>query len=179
MHAARWQTASRPVATAGSSATKAAATGWGDARLAAPRARHDGLEESSTLLERLLVALGLRTFDDLIRWTSTANAGASRSAGSAVLNAERRERPSLSELSPTPRSSCPSWWQIRDAALSGKRHDQDGHGGGLLRPGSPLLTALRTNWPPICRGHASHLQAAAGRRAGGGLQLAAKLLAKD
>ncbi|HXO86633.1 MAG TPA: BadF/BadG/BcrA/BcrD ATPase family protein, partial [Gemmatimonadales bacterium] len=38
---------------------------------AAARAQ-DGLGDSSTLLERLLVALGLQTFDDLIRWTSTA-----------------------------------------------------------------------------------------------------------
>src|SRR5882762_5193540 len=52
---------------------------------AAARAQ-DGLEESSTLLERLLVALGLQTFDDLIRWTATATPAQVAALAPHVLN---------------------------------------------------------------------------------------------
>src|SRR5213592_372881 len=58
------------------------------ALVAAARA-HDGLEESSTLLERLLVALGLQTFDDLIRWTATATPAQVAALAPHVLNAAR------------------------------------------------------------------------------------------
>jgi len=57
--------------------------------LAAAARAHDGLEESSTLLERLLVALGLQTFDDLIRWTATATPAQVASLAPHVLNAAR------------------------------------------------------------------------------------------
>src|SRR5437016_2146582 len=58
------------------------------ARAAAGRAQ-DGLEESSTLLERLLVALGLQDFDDLIRWTATATPAQVAALAPHVLHAAR------------------------------------------------------------------------------------------
>src|SRR5213594_906502 len=57
--------------------------------LAAAARAHDGLEESSTLLGRLLVALGLETFDDLIRWTATATPVQVAALAPHVLNAAR------------------------------------------------------------------------------------------
>ena len=55
--------------------------------LAAAARAQDGLEESSTMLERLLVALGLQTFDDLIRWTATATPAQVAALAPHVLNA--------------------------------------------------------------------------------------------
>ncbi len=62
--------------------------------LAAAARAQDGLEESSTLLERLLVALGLQTFDDLIRWTATATPAQVAALAPHVLNAAREGRQS-------------------------------------------------------------------------------------
>src|SRR6266511_1348108 len=61
----------------------------GHRALAAAARAHDGLEESSTLLERLLVALGLQTFNDLIRWTATATPAQVAALAPHVLNAAR------------------------------------------------------------------------------------------
>jgi len=113
--------------------------------LAAAARAHDGLEESSTLLERLLVALGLETFDDLIRWTATATPGQVASLAPHVLNAAREGETVAQRI-------------VADAALELSqlvralmRHFSETDAikmatiGGLLRPGSPLLVALRTN----------------------------------
>jgi len=47
----------------------------------------DGRGEGSTLLARLLAALGLRTFDDLVRWTATASPAQVAALAPQVLNA--------------------------------------------------------------------------------------------
>ena len=47
----------------------------------------DGRGEGSTLLARLLAALGLRTFDDLVRWTATASPAQVAALAPHVLNA--------------------------------------------------------------------------------------------
>ena len=110
---------------------------------AAARATHDP-DESSTLLERLLVALGLRHFDDLIRWTATANPAQVAALAPHVLNAAR-EGEAVAQRA------------VGEAAAELARlvgvlaHHFPGGGaepiavattGGLLRPGSPLLRAL-------------------------------------
>ena len=113
--------------------------------LAAAARAHDGLEESSTLLERVLVALDLQTFDDLIRWTATATPAQVAALASHVLNAAREGEIVAQRI-------------VADAAveLSGLVRALSGHFegtdaikmatvGGLLHPGSPLLLALRTN----------------------------------
>jgi N-acetylglucosamine kinase-like BadF-type ATPase len=109
---------------------------------AAARAQ-DGLEESSTLLERLLVALGLQTFDDLIRWTATATPAQVAALAPHVLNAasegeavaQRAVEAAAVELGQLVKMLVrhfPGQDQIRVATA-----------GGLLRVSSPLLTALR------------------------------------
>src|SRR5207247_2867117 len=55
---------------------------------AAARAE-DGRGEGSTLLARLLSALGLQGFDDLVRWTSTATPAQVAALAAHVLNAAR------------------------------------------------------------------------------------------
>ena len=65
-------------ATVGRSATKGAATGSGGGRSAAAAKARDGRGEGCTLLARLLAALGLREFDDLVRWAATATPPRSR-----------------------------------------------------------------------------------------------------
>ncbi|HEV8381764.1 MAG TPA: BadF/BadG/BcrA/BcrD ATPase family protein, partial [Gemmatimonadales bacterium] len=113
--------------------------------LAAAARAQDGLEESSTLLERLLVTLGLQTFDDLIRWTATATPAQVAALAPHVLNAAREGEivaqrivadaaVELSQLVAVLTRQFPELDTIKMATI-----------GGLLRPGSPLLTALRTN----------------------------------
>ncbi|MGH7529419.1 MAG: BadF/BadG/BcrA/BcrD ATPase family protein, partial [Gemmatimonadales bacterium] len=112
--------------------------------LAAAARAQDGLEESSTLLERLLVALSLDSFDDLIRWTATATPAQVAALAPHVLNAaaegEAVARRAVEDAA------------VELARLIGAllRHFPEGHpvavatAGGLLRAGSPLLAALRT-----------------------------------
>jgi N-acetylglucosamine kinase-like BadF-type ATPase len=109
---------------------------------AAARAQ-DGMGESSTLLERLLVALGLQTFDDLIRWTSTATPAQVAALAPHVLNAAREGEmvaqriieEAAGELSHLVRALSRHFSDTEDVRLA--------TAGGLLRPGSPLLAALR------------------------------------
>lgn len=110
--------------------------------LAAAARATDDPNESSTLLERLLVALGLRHFNDLIRWTATATPAQIAALAPHVVNAasegevvaQRAVREAAVEL----------------ARLVGalQRHFPGADpipvatAGGLLRSGSPLLRAL-------------------------------------
>src|SRR5213596_4193790 len=50
---------------------------------------HDGRGEGSTLLARLLGALGLQHFDDLVRWSATATPAQMAALAPHVLNAAR------------------------------------------------------------------------------------------
>lgn len=110
--------------------------------LAAAARSQDGLEESSTLLERLLVAIGLETFDDLIRWTATATPGQIAALAPHVLNAagegeaiaQRAVDEAAAEL-------------VRLVDALGRRFPGGAPiplatAGGLLRTGSPLLVAF-------------------------------------
>ena len=113
--------------------------------LAAAARAHDGLEESSTLLERLLVALGLETFDDLIRWTATATPAQVAALAPHVLNAAREGEIVAQQIV---EEAAAELSQLVRVLL---RHFPDNNGikmatvGGLLRAGSPLLIALRAN----------------------------------
>lgn len=113
--------------------------------LAAAARAQDGLEESSTLLERLLVALGLQHFDDLIRWTAMATPAQVAALAPHVLNAAREGEAvaqravhdagvELARLVAALIRHFPNTPAVRVATA-----------GGLLRPGSPLLDAFRTS----------------------------------
>ncbi len=116
----------------------------GHRALAAAARAHDGIEESSTLLERLVVALGLQTFDNLIRWTATATPAQVAALAPHVLNAAREGEivaqrivaDAAIELSHLVRALTRHFSEAATIKLATT--------GGLLRPGSPLLAALRT-----------------------------------
>jgi len=113
--------------------------------LAAAARAHDGLEESSTLLERLLVALGLQTFDDLIRWTANATPAQVAALAPHVLNAAREGETVAQQIVEEAAAELSQLVRVL------MRHFPDGAAikmataGGLLRPGSPLLLSLRAN----------------------------------
>jgi len=117
----------------------------GHRALAAAARAHDGIEESSTLLERLVIALGLQTFDNLIRWTATATPAQVAGLAPHVLNAAREGEmvaqrivaDAAIELSHLVRALTRHFTETDTIRLA--------TAGGLLRPGSPLLTALRTS----------------------------------
>jgi len=110
---------------------------------AAGRAQ-DGLGESSTLLERLLVALGLQTFDDLIRWTSTATPAQVAALAPHVLNAAREGEMVAQRIIQEAAGELSHLVQALSRHFSGTEDFRIATTGGLLRPGSPLLAALRT-----------------------------------
>ena len=154
--------------------------------LAAAARAHDGLEESSTLLERLLVALALETFDDLIRWTATATPEQVAALAPHVLNAAREgeivAQQIVEEAKSMPLSSSVLVSQLVRVLL---RHFPNHTAiklatvGGLLRAGSPLLIALRADLATdLPRARISEGGGQVDAPAGA-LRLAAKLLGND
>lgn len=111
--------------------------------LAAAARSHDGLEESSTLLERLLVALGLQTFDDLIRWTATATPAQVAALAPHVLNAALEGETVAQRIVADAAVELSHLVKVLTRHFSGKEPIKMATTGGLLRPGSPLLAALR------------------------------------
>jgi len=112
--------------------------------LSAAARAHDGLGESSTLLERLLVALGLQTFDDLIRWTSNATPAQVAALAPHVLNAAREGEMLAQHLVEEAAGELAHLVRALSRHFSGTGEFKITTAGGLLRPGSPLLAALRT-----------------------------------
>jgi len=113
--------------------------------LAATAQAHDGLTESSTLLGRVLVALGLQTFDDLIRWTATATPAQVAALAPHVLNAAREGEIVAQRI--VADAAVELSQLVRGLSLHFAESDaiKMATTGGLLRPGSPLLLALSTN----------------------------------
>lgn len=109
---------------------------------AAARAE-DGRGEGSTLLARLLGALGLQHFDDLVRWTATATPAQVAALAPHVLNAAREgEMVARRAVDDAAR-------ELVGLVLALERHFPGSDPlpvaiiGGLLLPQSPLTTALR------------------------------------
>jgi glucosamine kinase len=113
--------------------------------LAAAARAHDGLEESSTLLERLLVTLGLQAFDDLVRWTATATPAQVAALAPHVLNAAREGEIVAQRIVADAAVELAQLVRMLSKRFGGSESIKMATAGGLLRPGSPLLLALRTN----------------------------------
>ena len=111
--------------------------------LAAAAHAHDGLEETSTLPERLLVALGLETFDDLIRWTATATPAQVAALAPHVLNAALEGEIVAQRIVAEAAVELSRLVHLLTRHFSGADPITLATTGGLLRPGSPLLAALR------------------------------------
>ena len=117
---------------------------WLGRRALASAARStDGVEEKSTILERLLVALGLPTFDDLIRWTATATPAQVAALAPHVLNAAREGEMVTQRIVEEGAAELSRLVLVLSRHFSGTDAIKIATAGGLLRPGSPLLAALR------------------------------------
>ena len=141
---------------------------------AAARAQ-DGLGESSTLLERLLVALGLQTFDDLIRWTATATPAQVAGLAPHVVNAAREGEIVAQRIIQEAAGELSHLVQALSRHFSGTEDFRIATAGGLLRPGSALLTALRARLgADIPRAHFAEVSGSVDAPVGA-LRLAAEL----
>ena len=110
--------------------------------LAAAARATDEPEESSTLLERLLVALGLRHLDDLIRWTATATPEQVAALAPHVLNAAREGEAVAQRAVGEAAVELARLVGALARHFPGTEPIAVATAGGLLRPGSPLLRAL-------------------------------------
>lgn len=103
----------------------------------------DGRDDQSTLPTRLLAALGLKEFDDLVRWAALATPAQIAGLAPHLLNAasegERVAQAAVREAAT----------ELADHIAALRRHFPEGATvgwamtGGLLRPGSALAEALR------------------------------------
>jgi len=104
---------------------------------------YDGRGEGSTLLSRLLAALGLADFDALVRWATLASPAQVAALAPQLLNAAR-EGEALAQ--PIVEEAARELVALVRALA---RHFPEAEplpvatGGGLLQPTSPLLAAFR------------------------------------
>ena len=116
---------------------------WLGRRALASAARAtDDPNESSTLLERLLVALSLRHFDDLIRWTSTATPAQIAALAPHVLNAALEGEKVAQQAVWEAAVELARLVSVLARHFPGTDAISVATAGGLLRRGSPLLKAL-------------------------------------
>ena len=110
--------------------------------LAAAGRAQDGIGERTTLPARIIAALGLRDFDDLIRWAAAATPAQVASLAPHLLNAAGEGEMVARQL------VTEGAQHLLDLALALQRHFPGSHAipvatmGGLLRPGSPLLATV-------------------------------------
>jgi N-acetylglucosamine kinase-like BadF-type ATPase len=116
---------------------------WLGRRALASAARStDDPNESSTLLERLLVALGLRHFDDLIRWTATATPAQIAALAPHVLNAALEGEKGAQQTVWEAAVELARLVHVLAQHFPGTEPIAVATAGGLLRRGSPLFKAL-------------------------------------
>jgi glucosamine kinase len=112
------------------------------ALLSAARA-YDGVDEASTLSERLLVALGLPGFDELVRWAATATPAQVAALAPHVLNAAQEGEVVAQRAVLDAASELAQLVRVLALHFPGTEPIPVAPAGGLLRRGSPLLAALR------------------------------------
>jgi glucosamine kinase len=146
--------------------------------LSAAARGQDGLAESSTLLERLLVALGLQTFDDLIRWTATATPAQVAALAPHVLNAAREGETVAQRIIEEAAGELCDLVRALSRHFTGSGEFEIATAGGLLRPGSPLLAAFRARLATaVPRARPADVSGAVDAPVGA-LRLAARLLGR-
>lgn len=104
---------------------------------------HDGRGPSSTLLARLIAALGLVDFDDLVRWAATATPWQVASLAPHVLNAARDGEAVAQALVDQAAGELLSLTAAVARHFAGSDPIPVALMGGLLVGTSPLLAALR------------------------------------
>lgn len=113
--------------------------------LGAAGAQRDGRGEGSTLGARLLGALGLRDFDDLVRWAATATPAQVASLAPHVVNAARDGERVAQIIIAEAAAALGDLVRVLVSRFSNTGPVPLATGGGLLRPESPLLAALRAD----------------------------------
>ncbi|PYP30308.1 MAG: hypothetical protein DMD47_09995, partial [Gemmatimonadetes bacterium] len=109
---------------------------------AAARAR-DGRGEGSTLLARLLSALGLEGFDDLVRWTATATPPQVAALAPHVLNAAREGEALALRILSDAAAELATLARALERFFPGADEIPVALAGGLLFATSPLAAVLR------------------------------------
>ena len=109
---------------------------------AAARAQ-DGRGEGSTLLARLLGALGLQHFDDLVRWTATATPAQVAALAPHVLNAAREGEGVARQAMDDAARELAELAAVLARHFPGTGPVSVAIAGGLLLPQSPLTAAFR------------------------------------
>ena len=103
----------------------------------------DGRGEGSTLLARLLGALGLQHFDDLVRWTATATPAQMAALAPHVLNAAREGEGVARQAVDDAARELVDLAAILARHFPGTEAVPVAIAGGLLLPQSPLTAAFR------------------------------------
>lgn len=109
---------------------------------AAGRAQN-GREEGSTLLSRLLMALGLQQFDDLVRWSVTATPAQVAALAPHMLNAAREGEGVAQRAVGEAASELVALVTTLEPQFPGKAPVPVATTGGLLGTDSPLCAAFR------------------------------------
>src|SRR5437899_9964330 len=104
---------------------------------------HDGRGEGSTRLARLLGALGLQTFDDLVRWSATATPAQMAALAPHVLNAAREGEGVARQAVDDAARELVELVEVLAPHFPGTGPVSVAIAGGLLLPQSPLTTAFR------------------------------------
>ncbi len=103
---------------------------------------HDGRGEGSTLLARLLGALGLQHFDDLVRWAAMATPAQMAALAPHVLNAAREGEAVAARAVDEAAGELAELVAVLAEHFPGSSPIQVATAGGLLLPQSPLATAF-------------------------------------
>jgi len=104
---------------------------------------HDGRGEGSTLLARLLGALGLQHFDDLVGWSATATPAQMAALAPHVLNAAREGEGVARHAVDDAARELVELVEVLARHFPGTGPVSVAIAGGLLLPQSPLTTAFR------------------------------------
>lgn len=112
---------------------------------------HDGRGEGSTLLARLLAALGLQQFDDLVRWTATATPAQVAALAPHVLNAAREGEVVAQRAVDEAARELVELVVMLGRQFPGTSPVPVAITGGLLLPQSPLTAAFRDRLAADCK----------------------------
>ena len=104
---------------------------------------YDARGEGSTLVSRLLAALGLTDFDTLIRWASLASPAQVAALAPHVLNAAREGEAVAQRIVEDAARELVALVRVLARHFPTAEPVTVATGGGLLRPTSPLLAAVR------------------------------------
>ncbi len=111
--------------------------------LAAAAKARDGLADGSALLTRLLTALRLHEFDDLVRWAATAPPAQVATLATPLLTAARAEVPAAQRIVADAAAELVELVRVVEAMFPPDHGVQVATAGGLLVQGSPLYDAFR------------------------------------